>query len=476
MSTKLLFVESVEILRDTLPHYHTLLEAILVLWIVWFISKRRSGGQDSVPSKELVERKLAEWRPESLVPESPANHPSLSPKHITSRIGKRMTVNGRDCLNLGTHNYLGLSDNTELIDSAEAAIKKYGVGSCGPRGFYGTVDVHLELEERIASFMGTENAITYSYGFATISTVIPAYCKRTDLIFVDERVNFAVQKGLDASRGNIQYFKHNDVQDLHNLLMKQEEADKRRPKKAAKIRRFLIVEGIYMNTGNICPLPELLNLCRQYKLRIFIDESISFGTIGLHGRGVTEYFNIPRSEVDMIIGSLEYSMGTIGGFCVGTTFIIDHQRLSGLGYCFSASQPPLLASAAITSLDMIENNLQVFQSLKNNTLLIHNGLKEIPMLVCSSFAESPLKHVYLKEQKDRATEEKLLSAISNKCIENNLAIILPAYLETERILPRPSLRLCISASLDNNDIKFVLNTLKTCTEEILSFMSEINES
>lgn len=154
---------------------------------------------------------------------------------------------------------------------------------------------------------------------------------------------------------------------------------------------------------------------------------------------------------------------------MGTSFVIDHQRLSGLGYCFSASQPPLLASAAITSLDIIENNKEIFQSLKNNALLMDNGLKEIPMLECPSFAESPLKHVYLKEQKDRATEEKLLSAISNKCIENNLAIILPAYLEAERILPRPSLRLCICVSLDNSDIKFALDTLKKCTEEVLSF-------
>ncbi|XP_011629805.1 serine palmitoyltransferase 1 [Pogonomyrmex barbatus] len=475
MSTKFLFVESMEILRDTLPHYHILLITVLLLSIVWFISKRRINinYHNSTPSKELVESKLTEWQPEFLVPEPPAKHPSLSPKQITSRIGKRVIVNGKNCLNLGTHNYLGLSDNMEIIESAVAAVKKYGVGSCGPRGFYGTVDVHLELEERLAKFMNMEEAIIYSYGFSTIASAIPAYCKRNDLIFVDEQVNFAIQKGLDASRGNIQYFKHNDVQDFHNLLMKQDEIDKKNPKKAAKIKRFLIIEGIYMNTGNICPLPELVDLCKKYKLRIFIDESISFGTIG-QGKGVTEYFNIPRSEIDMIMGSLECAIGSIGGFCVGTSFVIDHQRLSGLGYCFSASQPPLLASAAITSLDIIENNPQIFHSLKNNSLLMDKGLKEISMLECLSFAESPLKHVYLKEKKDYVTEEKLLSTISNKCIENNLAVILPAYLsEAERMLPRPSLRLCISASLDHNDIKFALNTLKKCTEEVLSSIEKI---
>lgn len=169
------------------------------------------------------------------------------------------------------------------------------------------------------------------------------------------------------------------------------------------------------------------------------------------------------------LGSLEGAIGTIGGFCVGTSFVIDHQRLSGLGYCFSASQPPLLASAAITSLNIMENNLQMFQLLKDNALAIDNGLKKISMLECSSFAESPLKHIYLKEKKDRAIEEKLLSAISNKCVENNLAVILPAYLEVEKVLPRPSLRICISANLSKSDINFALNILKKCTEEILSF-------
>lgn len=299
MSTKFLFIESVEILRSTLPHYHTFLEVIFVIWLAWFISKRRN--HDSTPTRDLVERKLAEYRPESLVPEPPIGHPSLNPRYVTSRIGKRVTVDGKDCLNLSTHNYLGLGDSEETVESAVAAIKKYGVGSCGPRGFYGTVDVHLELEERLANFMNAEDAIIYSYGFPTMASAIPTYCKRNDLLFVDSQVNFAIQKGLDASRGNVQYFEHNNVQDLHKLLMKQAEAEKQRPKKT-RTKRFLIVEGIYMNTGNICPLPELLELCKKYKLRIFIDESISFGTVGLHGKGVTEYFNIPRSEIDMIMG------------------------------------------------------------------------------------------------------------------------------------------------------------------------------
>lgn len=466
MSTKFLFIDSIEILRSFSPHLISLQVLLVCFAVFWYLSKKRSN-YSSLPSKKLVESKLAEWRPEPLISEPPEEHSSLSPKYISSKVGKYIIVDGKRCLNLGTHNYLGLTGNTEIIENAVQAVKKYGIGSCGPRGFYGTVDVHLELEERLAKFFGVEEAIIYSYGFATVASAIPAYCKRNDIIFVDEQVNFAIQKGLDASRGNVRYFKHNDVQHLEELLIKQMELDKH-SKRATKIKRFLIIEGIYVNTGKICPLPQLLKLCKEYKLRIFIDESISFGTIGL-GKGVTEFFNIPRSEIDLIIGSLETSIGSIGGFCVGTSFVIDHQRLSGLGYCFSASQPPLLASAAIASLDIMENNLQLLKSLTDNALMMHHGIKEIPMLECFSFAESPLKHVHLKEEKDYDTEKKLLSAISFQCIQNGLAIIIPTYLDKEKVLPRPSLKLCISASLDKNDITFALNILKKCTEEIFIF-------
>ncbi|KZC05145.1 PREDICTED: serine palmitoyltransferase 1 [Dufourea novaeangliae] len=467
MSTKFIFIESMDIL-STIPQYHILIGAFLVFWLIWFIGKRRHNRYNRVPTEEEVAKKLAEWNPEPLINNPQTSHPSLNPRYVTSRAGKIIIVNGKDCLNLGTHNYLGLVENNEIEKTAIAAVRKYGVGSCGPRGFYGTVDVHLELEERLANYTDTEEAVVYSYGFSTIASAIAAYCKRKDLVFVDEKVNFAIQKGLDASKANIKYFKHNDANDLHDLLKKQAIIDEKNYKKASKIKRFLIVEGIYMNTGKICPLPDLVALCQKYKLRIFIDESISFGTIGAHGKGITEYFNIPRDNIDMIMGSLEWAVGSIGGFCVGTSFVIEHQRLSGLGYCFSASLPPLLTTAAITSLDIMKNNPQMFEVLKENCIAIHNGLQDIHCLECSSFSESPVKHVYLKDKLDRSTEEKLLSKISEKCIENNLAIITPVYLEAEKELPRPSLRLCISTLLNKTDIDFVLNMLKKCAEEILS--------
>ncbi len=181
---------------------------------------------------------------------------------------------------------------SEFKESAISAIEKYGVGSCGPRGFYGTIDVHLDLEQKLAKFFNVEEGIIYSYGFSTIASAIPAYSKRGDIIFADEGVHFAIQKGIVASRSDVRYFKHNDIDDLERLLKEQEEADIKNPKKAKITRRFLVIEGLYLNHGDLCPLPRMVDLKYKYKYRIFLDETVSFATIGKTGRGVTEYYNI----------------------------------------------------------------------------------------------------------------------------------------------------------------------------------------
>ena len=137
-------------------------------------------------------------------------------------------------------------------------------------------------------------ACLYSHGFSTIATAIPVYAKPGDIVFADEASNFAIQKGLDASRCKVRYFKHNNIAHLIDLLEKQAKEDEENPTKANKLQRFLVVEGIYC-TGEICSLDQMIKLKDEYKLRIFIDESISFGTLGPTGRGITEHFKISVS-------------------------------------------------------------------------------------------------------------------------------------------------------------------------------------
>lgn len=213
------------------PAYHIALEAILVSWIVYltFFSKQyRPESKHDKLSKEEEDQLIAEWQPDPLVPDDFPNDGEVDPSPIVSgTAGSHITVDGRECINLATFNFLGLLENSSVKEVAAKSIGKYGVGSCGPRGFYGTVDVHLELENRLAKFTGREEAILYSYGFAAISSAIPAYSKRRDIIFCDEGVCFPIQKGLTASRSKLKFFRHNDMDHLEQLLEEQRMLDEK---------------------------------------------------------------------------------------------------------------------------------------------------------------------------------------------------------------------------------------------------------
>ncbi|PSN57428.1 Serine palmitoyltransferase 1 [Blattella germanica] len=468
MASQWVLLEMFEALNEV-PFYHVFLEVVLLMSVLWLIFHKSYNPREL---EQLTEREkeqlIEEWTPEPLVGDVPNNHPALRRRVVNGKAGKFMNVDGHHCLNLATHNYLGFVGNKEIEDNAIKTLQKYGVGSCGPRGFYGTVDVHLVLEERLAQFMKMEEAVVYSYGFSTIASAIPAYAKKGDVIFVDECVNFAIQKGLDASRSKIKFFKHNDMEDLERLLIEQAELDKKNPKKAQVTRRFLVVEGIYMNTGHICPLPKLVELRKKYKLRIFIDENISFATLGEHGRGVTEYFNVPKEEVDMVVCSMEWSMATIGGFCVGSTFVVEHQRLSGLGYCFSASLPPILATAAITSLDIMEKDLSLFKNLQTRCQHAHKALSNLTSFELKGDADSPVKHLYLRTPMASSDAElATLNKVVDFCIEHGVAVITASYLPVEQFSPRNSIRITVNNMLTEEEINNAVDVLEKASTEIL---------
>lgn len=452
------------------PRYHLAIEGLLLMLILWLLLRKSYNPRDkSRLTQKEMDQLIEEWVPEPLVPEVDENHPALRPRVVTGRPGKMVTVDGIECINVATHNYLGMIDSPQVEEIAIQSVKKYGVGSCGPRGFYGTVDVHLNLEERIAKFMNVEEAVLYSYGFATIASAIPAYAKRGDVIFVDECVCFAIQQGLNASRSDIKYFKHNDTEDLERLLKLQEQEDIKKPRKAKVTRRFLVVEGLYYNVGDICPLPRLVELKNKYKVRLFLEESVSFGVLGETGRGVTEHFGISIDEADNIAASLEHSIGSNGGFSCGTSYIVDHQRLSGLGYCFSAALPPMLAAAAIVALDILENDPSLVTKLRTNCILAHAELQKIAQLRVGGSEVSPIKHVYLsRECKSREEDKEYLEKIVAYAQDKGVAFTLARYVEREEHkLPPASIRVTINSALTEDEIKSVIAVMQDACDAVL---------
>lgn len=448
------------------PLYHLTIEALLVVWIIRLLFFKKSyKPHENVPlSLAEKEELIKEWKPEPLVPACTEPHKYHK---VTGRPGKEIIIDGYKCFNLASLNLLGLLGNKSIEDKSTKAIHKYGVGSCGPRGFYGTVDVHLELEDRLAKFIGAEEAIIYAYGFATIASAIPAYSKRGDIIFADEAVCFAIQKGLQASRSRIVYFKHNNMDDLEAKLKEQEVIDKKEPKRSSVTRKFIVVEGIYANTGTLCPLPKLVELKYRYKVRLFVEESFSFGVLGKHGRGVTEHFNVPIEKVDLIAGSLEYSLASIGGFCAGRSYVVDHQRLSGQGYVFSASLPPVLACAAIEAVNIMESDPDCFTALRRNGNFMQQALSNIKCLEIEGYPESPVFHLRAKATDDPEESKKFLQKVTDKCLEKGVALTLAAKLEQEERLKNqnPSIRVSVSSVMTEYELQSAAETIKAVVEE-----------
>nr|XP_053630579.1 serine palmitoyltransferase 1-like [Cherax quadricarinatus] len=464
--------ESFQALLQAGP-YHLALEGVLVMCIIWLFTAKKQPSKLIRLTKKEEEELIAEWIPEPLVPNPPKDdHPALHTRTVYGKPGRYLDLGSGDkLLNLGSHSYLNLGERPEVEEAALECLHKYGVGSCGPRGFYGTTEVHLKLEERLANFFNCEKAVLYSYGFSTSASAIPAYSKSGDIIYADEMVNFALQRGLQASRSRVVYFRHNDVEHLEELLEEQARLDKKDPKKANATRKFMVIESIYMNTGKMCPLPELVKLRQKYKLRLYIEESVSFGTLGPNCRGITDHYNIPMKEVDMIMATLETSAASSGGFCVGTKFVIEHQRLSGLGYCFSASLPPMLAAASIKVLDILEaEGSDMVMELQNKCRQMQEKLANIHDKVTVTGEDiSPVKHLKLAESTgNREADEGILRKIVEKAESYSVALTLASYLwDREANPPPPSIRITVNKDLTTEEIKKACDSIQKAVVDVM---------
>ncbi|XP_069193194.1 serine palmitoyltransferase 1-like [Procambarus clarkii] len=464
--------ESFQALLQAGP-YHLALEGVLVMCIIWLFTAKKQPSKLIRLTKKEEEELIAEWIPEPLVPNPPKDdHPSLHTRTVYGKPGHYLDLgSGQKLLNLGTHNYLNLGERPEVEAAALECLHKYGVGSCGPRGFYGTTEVHLRLEDRLADFFNCEKAVLYSYGFSTSASAIPAYAKSGDIIYADEMVNFALQRGLQASRSRIVYFRHNDVAHLEELLQEQVRLDKKDPKKANATRKFMVIEAIYMNSGKMCPLPDLVKLRQKYQLRLYIDESITFGTLGPNCRGITDYYNIPMKEVDMIMATLETSAASSGGFCVGTEFVIEHQRLSGLGYCFSASLPPMMAAASIKVLDILEaEGPDMVVELHDKCRQMQDALSKLHAKIEVSGEDiSPVKHLRLVETSaNRETDDAILRKIVDKAESYGVALTLASYLwEKEANPPPPSIRITVNKDLTREEMQKASEAIRRAVTDVL---------
>ncbi|GBG28453.1 Serine palmitoyltransferase 1 [Hondaea fermentalgiana] len=478
---------------------HLLVETTLILLILYILlqrpSKKRSK-METLPAA-VAQELLNEYEPEPLCPPLTEGARMVLEDSVLleTKPSKYTKVSGvdKEVLNLTTMDFLGFGQRKEIHKAAEDALNKYGCGSCGPRGFYGSIDVHVFLEKDLANFFGTDDCIVYSDADSTATSAIPAFSNRSDLLVVDEAVNDAIITGVNLSRSRVLFFKHNDMEDLARVLQKVEEEDRRLKRKPQ--RRFIVVEGLYRNYGDVCPLDEVVGLKNKYRWRLFLDESHSIGVFGASGKGVAEHFGIEMSEIDLFVSSLSTTFASVGGFCVGSREVVEHQRLSGAGYCFSASSPPFVSTVASQAIKLLtsEARSKLAPAVKKNAQTFHAAVRKLADgdLVTVSNPSSALAHVRLApkyqlaedpadyDEATRCAEEKTLRAITKKMREEGVLatvanyIILPDTVKQvvgsnkRPPLPPPSIRFAITALHDEDELTRAVQTLVKCTREAL---------
>lgn len=263
--------------------------------------------------------------------------------------------------------------------------------------------------------------------------------------------------------------------DLRNILSSIAEDDIALKRDSSQQRRFIVVEGIFRNTGAVCPLPELLKLRTEFCYRLVIDETLSFGVLGSKGRGVTDHFGVPVTEVDILTVAMDTMLASVGGVCLGTREIVEHQRLAGAGYCFSASAPPFLSAVALVTLNELKQSTKQLESLRSIVELAMktlDGVKGLVRLKTQPEVLSPIVHLILESKASYSEEEKTMELLVKALLQRGVFASAPKLTRDarRRLIPsgyRPTLRLVLRAGLSASEISQACAALQGAVDEVV---------
>lgn len=277
--------------------------------------------------------------------------------------GVTATFEGREVVMLGSNNYLGLTTDPRVRQAAIEAVKRYGTSVTGSRFLNGTLELHLELERRLAKFVGMEAALVFSTGYQSNVGTISAVAGPEDYVILDKDDHASIVDGCVMSQAEMKRFRHNSVDSLESVLSKL-------PEDAGKL---VIVDGVYSMGGDIAPLPEIVSICKKYGARIMVDDAHGIGVTG-NGRGTSAHFGL-TDQVDLIMGTFSKSFASIGGFIAGRAEVIYGIQHKARALIFSAALPAPNAAAVLAALDIIESESQHVENLWDNAEYMRKGLK-----------------------------------------------------------------------------------------------------
>lgn len=286
---------------------------------------------------------------------------------FSKKAGNVAYLNGDEYLMISSYDYLGLIGHPSIEEAAMNAISRYGTGTGGVRLLTGSTDLHKEFESELANFKGTEAAITFSSGYLANIGVVAAILTPRDRVIIDSRAHRSITDACRLSRVPLTKFEHNDMNSLESILISNSTAR----------RTLIIVEGVYSMDGDICPLPDVLELKKKYGAYLMVDEAHSFGVLGENGRGINEYYNIDARYIDIWMGSLSKAIPSNGGFLAGAEDLIIYLQHAAAPFMFSAALNPASIAAARESIRILQAEPERLTKLWKNAEYFRNQLKGI---------------------------------------------------------------------------------------------------
>lgn len=293
-------------------------------------------------------------------------------------------INGKDVLMFGSNSYLGLTNHPKLKEASKAAIDKYGSGCAGSRFLNGTLDLHIELERKLAEYIGKESALVFSTGFQVNLGVISSIPGRHDYIIIDELDHACIIDGARLSFAKVLKYRHNDMASLEKVLSKCE------PDKI----KLIAVDGVFSMEGDVAKLPEIYELAQKYQANIFVDDAHGLGVMGPMGRGTAAHFGM-TDKVDLIMGTFSKSLASIGGFIAADNDTINYLKHNARSLIFSASIAPANAASVIAAIDLIQQEPERIEKLWDNTNYALKLLKEAGFE--TGHTETPIIPIYVRD-------------------------------------------------------------------------------
>jgi 8-amino-7-oxononanoate synthase len=290
-------------------------------------------------------------------------------KAIESGADAEVTIKGRRMIMIGSNNYLGLTTHPKVKEAAKAAVEKYGSGCTGSRFLNGTLDIHEELEHRLARFIRKERALLFSTGFQTNLGTISTLVGKDDIILCDRMNHASIIDGCRLAFGRTIKFKHNDMEDLERVLNSPDVEE-------ASGSVLVITEGVFSMEGDLGALSQIVRLKKPYGYRILLDDAHGIGYMGANGRSTAEHFGVER-ETDLIMGTFSKSFASLGGFIAGPTEAIDYIKHNARALIFSASMPPSAVATVLAAVEIMEKEPEHRERLWRNVRKMHTAYRDL---------------------------------------------------------------------------------------------------